>query len=405
LPGQLRAELDSLAAASLLRTRRVVRQVDATHVELEDGRRLINFAANDYLALSHHPHVRRTVANVIRTEGFGSGASALISGYTQHHAEAERRIAAWKGTEAAVLLGSGYQANLAAIQTIASLAAGLVTEVTGTLSPGQEDAHGVRFLLDKLVHASLIDAVRGSGLPFRIFPHNGLAKLKRLLAEADPRELQVVVTESVFSMDGDTADLHGLAALKAGRPFVLLLDEAHASGVYGRHGAGLAAELGVAHDVVDVSVVTLSKALGCFRGAVCASRDFCDLLANRGRAYVFATSLPGCVAAGVTGALDVIEREPEHARRLRDIARRVRTALSLPGPPDSPILPVILGDAGRAVRAAEQLQSKGLWVLAVRPPTVSRGSSRLRVTLSSAHSDDEIDRLIAALVELRSTAP
>lgn len=397
----LRAELESLRHDELLRTRRVVRHIDATHVELDDGRRLVNFAGNDYLGLSHHADVLSAATDVVRSEGFGSGASALISGYTRHHAEAERRIARWKKVPAAVLVGSGYQANLAAVQTIAALSK---RRVAVGASDDADDAPEktsapVRFLLDKLVHASLIDAVRGSGVPFRTFPHNHLAKLERLLADAGPAELQVVVTESVFGMDGDTADLRGLAALKRRRPFVLLLDEAHASGVYGRGGAGLAAELRLS-EFVDVSVVTLSKALGCYGGAVCGSREFCDLLVNRGRAYIYATSLPASVAAAATAAIDVIDREPHRAERLRNSARRVRSALQLTGLADSPILPVILGNARRSLRAAEELQQQGLWVLAVRPPTVPRGGSRLRVTLSSEHTDDELEQLIGALTKL-----
>jgi 8-amino-7-oxononanoate synthase len=397
----LGAGLGALREAQLLRTRRVVRHIDATHVELDDGRQLVSFAGNDYLALSHHPRVIAAAEKTLRAEGLGSGASALISGYTRHHAEAERRIAGWKGCEAAVLLGSGYQANVAGVQALASLAAGGGMPGSGDdeSEVSSEPRPRVRFLLDKLVHASLIDAVRGTGLPLRIFPHNGLAKLERLLESAGPHELQVVVTESVFSMDGDRADLPGLAALKRRRPFVLLLDEAHASGVYGPAGAGLAAELGL-RDAVDVSVVTLSKALGCFGGAVCGSRVFCDTVVNRGRAYVYATSVPACVAATAVESIDVLRGEPERAARLLGSARRVRSALGVPGPADSPIVPILLGAAGLALSAAAELHAQGFWVPAVRPPTVPRGGSRLRLTLSSAHTDEEVDRLIHAIRRL-----
>ncbi len=384
----IRDELQRLRASDLLRARRAIRHVDATHVERDDGRRLVNFASNDYLGLSHHPDVITAVRSAAGTEGVGSGASALISGYTRHHAEAERRLALWKQTEAAVLLGSGYVANLAAVQAIASLA-GM--------------GRGVRFLLDKLVHASIVDAVRGTGLPYRVFPHNGLDKLRRLLIETPAGEPQVVITESIFSMDGDAADLRGLARLKAERPFFLLLDEAHGSGVYGERGAGLAAELGVG-PAVDATIVTLSKALGCYGGAVCGSRDFCDLVVNRGRAYVYSTSLPACIAAGAIAALDVLEREPQRQARLRALSSRVRGAIGAAGEKSSPIVPILLGTERAALDAAASLQDEGIWVLAVRPPTVPRGGSRLRVTLSSEHTDEDVDHLIDAVMRIKKNA-
>ena len=218
------------------------------------------------------------------------------------------------------------------------------------------------------------------------------------------RQLQVVVTESIFSMDGDAADLAGLAELKARRPFVLLLDEAHASGVYGPGGAGLAAELGLT-GLADVSVVTLSKALGSAGGAVCASAALCDAVVNFGRAYVYSTHLPPSAVAAAEAAIDVMADEPQRQQRVRELSARVRTELRAKGvalpPGDSPIVPITLGSERAALEAARALQDQGLWVLAIRPPTVPRGTSRLRVTLCSEHHDDEIARLVAALASFR----
>jgi 8-amino-7-oxononanoate synthase len=382
-------ELRRLRESNLLRQRRAVTPLDATHVEWA-GRRYVNFASNNYLGLTHHPRVLEAAACASQRGGAGSGAAGLITGYTDAHAAAEHALAAWKGTESAVLLPSGYQANHAVVQTLAAL--------------GERTGVGVRFLIDKLVHASLVDAVRGSGAPFRVFPHNGLAKLRRLLEEAaEDAALQVVVTESIFSMDGDAADLRGLAEVKREHPFVLVLDEAHAAGVYGPAGAGLAAELGLQAEV-DVSVATLSKALGGVGGVVCGSRVFCDALVNFGRAYVFSTSLPPAVAAAAEAALGVLRDEPGRQARVRDLARRVRGELTAAGfeipAGDAPIVPVILGDAGHALAAAERLREAGLLVPAVRPPTVPRGGSRLRVTLSSEHTDAEVAQLVAALARL-----
>jgi 8-amino-7-oxononanoate synthase len=260
------------------------------------------------------------------------------------------------------------------------------------------------------VHASLVDAVRGSGMPMRVVPHNSMSKLKRLLeGSADEGgggggggggATQVVVTESIFSMDGDAADLAGLAALKRERPFVLVLDEAHAAGVYGENGGGLAAEMGL-QSVVDVSIATLSKAIGCLGGAVCGSRAFCVALVNFGRAYIYSTSVPAIIPAAAEAAIGVMRDEPQRQARVRHLARHVREELNKSGLEipvgDSPIVPVILGDERAALKAAERLAAAGLLALGIRPPTVPRGSSRLRITLSCEHTDDEVARLVAAL--------
>jgi len=367
----VRRRLQGLADRHLLRRRQVARPLDATRIEI-DGRRYVNFASNNYLGLSHHPRVLDAAADALRREGTGAGASPLVTGHGPAHADAERRIAAWKGSDSAVLLPSGYQANLAAVQTVAALGA-------------EGEGGGVRFLLDKLVHASLIDAVRETGAPLRVFPHNHLDKLARLLKEAEPNQVQVVVTESIFSMDGDAADLHGLAGLKSRRPFVLLLDEAHGSGVYGPGGAGLAAELRLttgrprfsgassSAPVVDITVVTLSKALGCAGGAVCGTSAFCDALVNFGRAYIYSTAVAPATAAAASAAIDVLRDEPHRQARLRALATRVREGLRSAGRDvptgDSPIIPIVLGSEEAALGAASRMRDAGLWVVAIRPPT------------------------------------
>jgi 7-keto-8-aminopelargonate synthetase-like enzyme len=242
-------------------------------------------------------------------------------------------------------------------------------------------------------------------MPYRVFPHNSLAKLRRLLEDSEAGGLQVVVTESIFSMDGDAADLAGLAELKREHPFMLVLDEAHAAGVYGKGGAGLASELDLQH-AVDVSVATMSKAMGCVGGAVCGSRAFCDALVNLGRAYLFSTSIPPFVAAAAEAAVGVMRDEPQRQQRVRQSAARVRAVLGNDGleipPGDSPIVPVILGEEVLALEAAQRLLSAGILVPAIRPPTVPRGGSRLRVTLSSEHTDAELDRLLEALRQVRA---
>jgi 8-amino-7-oxononanoate synthase len=386
---------------STLRARRPVKILDSTHVEIA-GHRLINFSSNNYLGLTHHPRVMAAFEAAARSFGVGSGAAALVSGQSELHASAERAIAKWKGTESAVILGSGYAANLACVQMLAAVGAGIKKrEPSGSAAGLNAGLHaGVRFLIDKLSHASLIDAVRsvcdGGKITFRVFPHNHLDKLRRLLSEADKDTLQVVVTESIFSMDGDAADLAGIARLKTEFPFLLLLDEAHGSGVYGPNGAGYAAECGLAN-MVDLTVVTLSKAIGCSGGAVCGRAAMCEAVVNFGRPYIFSTAIPPAICAAVEAAIGVMREEPQRQQRVRELARRVRAGLNL-GAGDSPIVPFILGDESLAIQAAERFMQQGILAVAVRPPTVARGTSRLRLTVSSDHTDEEVEQLIAACV-------
>ena len=377
--------LQKRRAANEFRQRRITRPLDAVHVEI-NGRRCVNFSSNDYLGLTHHPKV---IAAFSSQNGVVSGAAALVSGYSPAHASAERAIAKWKGTESAVMLGSGYATNLAAIQAMAAVGGDT----------------GLTLLIDKLIHASLIDAVRsvcGSDkkISFRVFPHNHLQKLERLLEEMEPDRLCAVVTESIFSMDGDAADLPGIAKLKLKHPFLLLLDEAHGSGVYGPAGAGYAAELGLG-SIVDVSIVTLSKAIGVVGGAVCASEKFCDAVVNFGRPYIYSTNLPPAAAAAAEAAIEVMRDEPERQQRVRALATDVRHRLRQIGfeiaDGDSPIIPVLLGDETEAMRAAGRLLEGGFLVVAIRPPTVARGTSRLRITLSSEHRQEEVGGLLRVL--------
>ncbi len=404
---QLTTMLDGALASRrkmrLLRTRLPLGALDATHVEC-NGRRLVNFASNNYLGLTHHPRVIDAMTRAMSDGGVGSGAASLITGYTPIHEQAERAIAQWKHTQAAIILPSGYQANQAVIQALAAVP---------TLSAaGVEHNRDVRFLIDKLAHASLIQAVRGSGRPFRVFPHNHLSKLARLLEASPDDQLQVVVTESIFSMDGDAADLHGLAELKKRHPFVLVLDEAHAGGVYGAEGSGYAAELGLT-EVADVTIVTLSKALGLAGGAICSSSAFCDAVMNFAPAAIYSTNVPPAIAGGAIAALDVIKAEPWRQERVRALSRQFRDELTAGGVSllhagsasgvaggDSPIVPLPLGDENAALSAAETLRSRGFLVMAIRPPTVPRGGSRLRVTLSCEHTDGELAALIGALKEM-----
>lgn len=384
LTARAAAALADRAAKNLLRERRVARRLDHGRIDL-DGAVLIDAASNDYLGLSNHPDVVAAFAKGAAEFGAGSGASALVSGYSPAHQSAEAAIARWKSVPAAVLLGSGYAANQAAVAAMSAIA-----------GPG-----GIRFLIDKLAHASLVDAVRCiAPKHFRVFGHNDMTKLHRLLSSSPSEQMQVVVTESIFSMDGDAANLPALAELKQKFGFSLLLDEAHGSGVFGPGGAGYAAELNL-QSMVDVTVVTLSKALGVAGGAVCGSAEFIEAVVNFARPYIYSTNLPPGLATAIETAIDIVQHDSQPQQRLAQLTSRVRSELARRGvnvlPGIAPIIPVLMGDEHRCLIAAETLRRDGIYTVAIRPPTVPAGSSRLRITLSSAMSDEDIGKLIEAV--------
>jgi 8-amino-7-oxononanoate synthase len=382
-------ELAALADAGLRRTLRTLEPLGPTRARTADGREVSLFCSNDYLGLADHPVVREAAAAAIRREGWGSGASRLVSGSRPGHSRLERALAAFKGAEAALVTPTGYQANLAALTAVA----------------GPQDV----VLLDKLNHACLIDGAKLSGARVRVYPHNDVEKLAALLAEPSSAEARRrwIVTDSVFSMDGDAARLPEIVALAERHSAGVLIDEAHGTGVLGRHGRGAAELLGV-EGRVDLTVGTLSKALGGLGGFIAGRREWIELIVNRGRAFLFTTAPPAAQAAAAEAALSLVVSEPQRRERVAALAGRVRRAVAerFPGsvaphtPEGSPIIPVILGPPERALAAAESLLSAGLLVPAIRPPTVPPGTSRLRISVSAAHSDDEVERLLTALGRL-----
>ena len=352
------------------------------------GRELLNFSSNDYLGLSLHPALKEAAAEATARFGTGSTASRLVCGSLAVHHELEDTIARRKGTEAALSFSSGF-----------ATAVGTITSLAGS---------GDTVILDKLSHASLIDGARQSGATLRVYPHNHLGKLERLLASAREKTSSkgriVVVTESVFSMDGDRAALPGIVDLKERFGALLLLDEAHAVGVLGPSGQGLAEELGLA-DRVELQMGTLGKAVGSAGGYVAAKRDTIDLLVNRARSLIYSTAPPPAQAAAARAGLDLIVSDEGAGRRdrlwerLREFADRCR----LPAP-QSAILPLILGTNEAALAAAEQLLEAGFLVPAMRYPTVPRETARLRITISAAHRPEHLEALAKALEALQNPA-
>jgi len=381
----LEEELAALAAAD--RRRICPEATGDSRVRIEvGGKTMLSFCSNDYLGLASHPALAAAAAEAAAREGFGASASRLVSGDLPAHRALESALAAFLGRPAALVFPSGYQTNIGVVTALA----------------GREDL----IVSDALNHASLVDGCRLSRARVEIYPHADAAAARRLLeagAGASYRR-RLLVTESLFSMDGDAAPLAELAAAAAATDSILIVDEAHAFGVLGPGGRGLAAAAGIAPDVL---IGTLGKALGASGGFVAGPPALRELLVNRARTFIFTTALPPPIAAAGTAALALVAgaegdgrraRLGEHIRSLG--AALVQRGLTRPGVgPVGPILPVVVGSESRALEVAGGLRARGLFVPAIRPPTVPVGSSRLRVTLSAAHEPDDIARLVAALAE------
>jgi len=375
----LRAELAALEQAGLRR------RLLAT-----DESPLLNFAANNYLGLSHHPALIEAARRATVERGVGAGASRLVTGTDSTVLALEEQLAAWKEKEAALVFSSGYTAALGTIPALAS--------------------RGDTVILDKLAHASLIDAARLSGATVRVFAHNRPEKLDELLRKlsaARGANRILIVTESIFSMDGDAARLRELVELKERHGAWLLVDEAHATALYGATGAGLIAEAGLSSRV-EIVLGTLSKALGSVGGYIAGSRPLIDCLINRARSFIYSTALPPGVVAAGRAAIDLV-RGPEGASlraRLRENIARFHAGLPVAWVKQvhssSAIQPLICGEAMTALSLAAALHERGFLIPAIRYPTVPRHAARLRITLNAAHVSKEIDALNDALAALSS---
>ena len=370
----LQQKLDDLEKRSLRRRLRVSDAPTGPVVDF-DGKKRHNLASNDYLGLAEHPEVIEAAIRATHEYGAGAGASRLVTGTQRPHARLEEKLAAFKGTEAALVFGSGYASSVGALQALAT----------------KDDV----ILLDKLSHACLVDGARLSGATLRPFHHNDTEHLEHHLKwarEKHPQARIFIATESVFSMDGDLASLREIVALKDKYSALLMLDEAHAVGVLGRGGRGLAEELGLTNRI-EVQMGTLGKALGSSGGYITGSRLLIEYLLNTARSFIFSTAPPASTAAAASATLDLCAGPEGDKRRakLRQLA-----ALFDPVPPAA-IHPLIIGSEDDTLRAAEQLAQLGFHVPAIRPPTVPKGTSRLRVSLSAAQEAETVRTLASAL--------
>ena len=378
--------LHSLSSQGMARTLTPVEPLDGGRV-LAGGRQLVNFSSNDYLGLSRHPLLISRAREWAKAWGAGAGASRLVTGSLEAHHLVEAKIAKLKGTEAALILASGWQAN-------ASLLPALFHRETLGGEP--------LVFTDRLIHASLHHGCLAAGIRQIRFRHNDLGHLEQLLeTHREKPGCRFIVTESVFSMDGDRSDVAALADLADRFDAFIYLDEAHATGVLGPHGAGLS---GLVPGRIDAVMGTFSKALGGFGAYVAGSKALCDHLVNHASGFIFATALPPAVLGAMDAALDLLPSlEPERIR-LAASAERVRKAFSAlgldHGASTTQIVPLMIGDAAATLDASRHLRDSGILAVAIRPPTVPPGTSRIRFALSAAHTEADIEQLIDAVTTI-----
>ena len=395
LDEQLLADLSERDAASL--RRRLSAVPSGGRLIRVGGRDLLNLSGNDYLALSDHPRLKAAAIDAIERSGTGSGSSRLVTGTLEWHEKVEAEFAVFKHAPAALILPTGYMANLAVLTALAR--------------------RGDLICIDKLCHASLIDAAYASGATVRVYPHGDMGKLERLLSRANLRHentplstphapRRFIVTDSVFSMDGDAADLPALCDLAQCYDATTIVDEAHGTGVLGDGGTGLCEAQGVT-ERVDVVVSTASKALGGLGGIVTASQAVIDTLVNRARSLIYTTAVPPAQVAAIGEAVRVVRDEPWRRQRLAELAERLSVALSDTGllPPAktqginrvTPIFPLMTGTSQAALTLAQRLREQGVMAVAIRPPTVPKGAARVRLSLRADLTDDDLARVIAAI--------
>lgn len=342
-----------------------------------EGRQVLLFASNDYLGLAGHPEVIRAAVQATQTYGAGAGAARLVSGSLPPHRRMEQALARFKGAASVLTFGSGYLANI-----------GIIPALIG---------RGGLILADRLCHASLIDGCRLSGADFRIYRHNDMSHLRSLLARRKKGRGTLIVTDGLFSMDGDLAPLPELVALAHTYEAQVYVDDAHGTGVMGATGRGTIEHYHL-ENAIPFHMGTLSKALGSSGGFVAGPESMIQYLLNTSRSFIFTTAHPPGSAAAVTAALDIIQREPERRQRLWANRERLYAGLTNLGfamtASAGPILPILVGQADRALAFAEQLLKNGVFVPAIRPPTVPESTSRVRVTVTSEHSADQIDQAL-----------
>ena len=388
----LNKDLLALQQQSLYRQRKIIDGPQQVHLT-SNGQSVLSFCSNDYLGLANHPEIARQLKQGVDVYGVGSGAAHLVSGHSRAHHELEQVLAEYTGRSRALLFSTGYMANL-----------GIVNALMGK---------GDYVFQDKLNHASLIDAAllssSLSGSRFKRYPHNDIKTLSRLLAEGSrpadgstPRKL--VMSDAVFSMDGDLAKVSEMSALCQQHDAWLMLDDAHGFGVLGATGAGTAEEYALDQEQLPVYMATLGKAMGVFGAFVAGSDALIETLIQKSRAFIYTTAMPPALAQAVLMSIKISRQESWRREKLQHLIARFRSGAGQIGlslmDSQTPIQPIMMGDNETAMNISQALQEQGILVTAIRPPTVPAGTARLRVTLSAMHEEKEVDRLLSALERL-----
>jgi len=370
--GYLTTELEALKQQGLYRTLRVLEGEQKAHTTF-DHRQVVNLSSNNYLGLTTHPLLRERALEATRRLGVGSGSVRSIAGTMDIHMELERRLALFKHTEAVVVFQSGFAANAGTVAAVLS----------------KDDV----VISDELNHASIIDGCRLSRAAIKVFPHKDAAAARRIVAELPSAQRKLLITDGVFSMDGDLGALPALCDIAEEFGCIMMVDDAHASGVFGRNGRGTIDHFGM-HGRVDIQVGTLSKAIGALGGYVAGSRALVEFLYHRARPFLFSTSHPPAVAAACIAALDVLEQEPQIIERLWENTRFFKTGLQTlgfnTGLSESPITPVIVGDGALAMKLSDRLFQEGVFSQGIAFPTVARDKARVRTIVTATHTRDEL---------------
>jgi len=375
----LTQKLNTLEAQHLYRQRNITAPTDQAVKLRVSGKTLTNFCSNDYLGLRQHPKIKRALINAVEQYGVGSGSAHLVCGHSQAHHDLEKALAEFTGRERALIFSSGYMANIGTITALST-------------------PETILFA-DKLNHASLNDGMLLSRRPFKRYRHADLQALEKKLSSTDSPGL--IISDSVFSMDGDIAPLTKLSTLAQKYQANLMIDDAHGFGILGKNGKGTTEFFNLSQKEVPVLMGTFGKALGTFGAFVAANETIIETLIQSANSYIYTTALPPAIAYATQVSLSIIQEEAWRREHLQTLIKRFKIGsaqINLPLlPSDTPIQPIIVGSSERAIMLSEQLKTKGLWVKAIRPPTVPRNKARLRVTLNAQHTEKDIDQLLSAL--------
>jgi 8-amino-7-oxononanoate synthase len=381
----LNQEIKSLKKAGLYRQLKRIDKINGPRVTI-DGSEYLLFCSNNYLGLANHPKIIQKTIEIIKEFGFGSGASRLISGNTVIHEELERRIAQFKERESAIVFPTGYMANV------------------GTITSLVDENDTV--IIDRLNHASIIDACRLSKAKIQVYPHKDMPALEKILIKSDKYKKRLIITDSVFSMDGDLAPLPQIVELAKKYNAMTMIDEAHATGCIGKQGRGVEKfykSLGM-QDEVDIVMGTLSKALGSLGGYIAGSQKLIDYLKNKARSFIYTTALPASACAASIAALDILESNQSPLPNLWLNTEYLKAKLIKLGlntmESKTQIIPILIGDAQKAMEISQELFKMGIFISGIRPPTVPKGQSRLRITVSASHTKEDLECLVSSLQEL-----